>query len=157
MYEMEKLVWSQDDFDLMGWHDATVHAFALIPEQFELVLDIDYILKWEEPEPPAVYYTFWISPATLVFEGVQDIKINLDIDHIQDIDLQGIEREGPVPAPNGELVDWNWVVEANQGSITFRATGYRQYFRRPPIRIKEQGFEQSQRGGLSFERVESFA
>ena len=88
---------------------------------------------------------------------MQDIKISLGIDHIQSIDLQGIEREGPVPAPNGELVDWNWIVEANQGSMRFRATGYKQYFRRAPVRIKEQGFEQSQRGGLSFERVESSA
>ena len=155
MYELEKWVWSHHDFDVMGWHDATVHAFALVPEQFELLLDIDYIVKWEEPEPPDVYYTFWISPATIVFEGVQDIKINLDIDNIQDIDLQGIEREGPLPAPNGELIDWDWIVEANQGSIRFRATGYRQYFRRAPIRIREQGLEISQRGGLSFERVES--
>jgi hypothetical protein len=50
MYELEKWVWSHHDFDVMGWHDATVHAFALVPEQFELLLDIDYIVKWEEPE-----------------------------------------------------------------------------------------------------------
>ena len=154
MYELEKLVWSQDDFDLMGWHDATVHAFALIPEQFELVLDIDYILKWEDPQLPDQHYTFWVSPATLVFEGVQNITIDLDIPYIQDIDLQGIQKEGPVPAPNGELIDWDWLIEANQGNIRFRAIGYKQYFRRAPIRIKEQGLEVSQRGGLSFERVE---
>src|SRR5687768_16247891 len=98
MYEIEKWVWSQEDFDLMGWHDVTVHAFALLPERFEFLLDIDYILKWEEPEPPDRYYTFWVSPATLVFEGVQNIKVDLDIGSIQDIDLQGIEREGPMPA-----------------------------------------------------------
>jgi len=157
MYEIEKWVWSQEDFDLMGWHDVTVHAFALLPERFEFLLDIDYILKWEEPEPPDRYYTFWVSPATLVFEGVQNIKVDLDIGSIQDIDLQGIEREGPMPALNGELIDWNWIIDANQGSITFRGTGYKQYFRRAPIRIRGQGLEQSQRGGLSFERVESSA
>ena len=72
-------------------------------------------------------------------------------------DLQGIEREGPVPVPNAEIIDWNWVIEANQGSISFRATGYKQYLRRAPIRLKEQGLEQSQRGGLSFERGKSSA
>ncbi len=75
MYELEKWVWSQHDFDLMGWHDATVHAFALVPEQFELLLDI----------------------------------------------------------------------------------GYGQYFRRAPSRIKEQALEHSQRGGLSFDRIEASA
>jgi hypothetical protein len=138
----------------MGWHDVTVHAFALVPEQFELLLDIDYILKWEEPEPPEVHYTFWISPATLVFKGVQDIKISFDIDNIQDIDLQGIKRECAVPAPSRELVDWSWIIEANQGTLRFRATGYKQYFRRGPIRMKEQSLDVRQRGGLSFERVE---
>ena len=96
MYELQKLIWSQHDFDVMGWHDATIHAFALVPEQFELLLDIDYILKWEEPEPPDVYHTFWVSPATLVFQGVQDIKINLDIDNIQDIDYAELFCHAPI-------------------------------------------------------------
>ena len=48
-YELEKAVWTDDDFSLMGWHDATVYAAATLPESFELVLDIDYILKWVDP------------------------------------------------------------------------------------------------------------
>ena len=153
VYTLEKWVWSHQDFDIMGWHDATVHGFAIIASKFELLFDIDYILKWVEPEPPDNYYTFWVSPATLVFEGVQDIRIELDVLNIQDIDLQGISREGPIPAPNGELIDWNWLLDANQGNIQFRGSGFKQYFRRAPIRLREQGLEIAQRGGLSFERA----
>jgi hypothetical protein len=58
---LEKWIWSHNDYDLMGWHDATVHAIALVPEQWELILDIDYILPWLEPVPPNEYFHFWIA------------------------------------------------------------------------------------------------
>ena len=151
-YKLEKWIWTNRDFDLMGWHDATIYAFALKPEQFELLLDIDYILKWVDPVPPNDYYTFWVAPATLVFEGVHDIRVDLDIRYIQDISLQGIEREGPIASPdNKQISEWMWTLEANEGIIKFRASGYRQYFRSEPIVTNLQGLSLDERGGLSFE------
>ena len=45
-FELEKDTWSDTDFDVMGWHDARIYAFAFIPEEYEYRLDIDYIFKW---------------------------------------------------------------------------------------------------------------
>jgi hypothetical protein len=151
-FKLEKWLWTNQDFDLMGWHDATIYAFALKPEQFELLLDIDYILKWVDPVPPDEHYTFWVAPATLVFEGVQDIRIDLDIRYIQDISLQGVEREGPIASlGNNRISEWMWTLKTNEGIIKFRASGYTQYFRSEPIETDLQGLSLDGRGGLSFE------
>jgi hypothetical protein len=48
-YELEKWVWSEADFEEMVWHDARIHAIAFLPDSFEFVLDIDYILRWVQP------------------------------------------------------------------------------------------------------------
>ena len=48
-YKLEKWIWTEADFDVMGWHDSQIHATAFFPEDFELVLDIDYIFDWVHP------------------------------------------------------------------------------------------------------------
>src|SRR5438132_1137008 len=45
--------WHTDDFDSMSWHDVHVHGFRFAsykPDEgtADLILDIDYILKWEQ-------------------------------------------------------------------------------------------------------------
>src|SRR5690348_9572503 len=51
---LEKAVWTDGDFDTMGWHDASVHAIAFHEEehgaQDALLLDLDYIVRWLDPE-----------------------------------------------------------------------------------------------------------
>jgi hypothetical protein len=49
-----KTIWTDADFDAMGWHDNAVHAIALEPvpsDPGRLLLDIDYILEWVPPLP----------------------------------------------------------------------------------------------------------
>src|SRR5689334_9123992 len=79
---LEKAVWTDGDFDTMGWHDATVHAIAFHEDeqgaQDALLLDLDYIVRWLDPEPPAEYFTFLVAPATLVFENVWNLQGELD-------------------------------------------------------------------------------
>jgi hypothetical protein len=45
--------WTSDDYEMLSWHDVHVHGFRL--ENFkqdngsaDLVLDIDYVLKWDK-------------------------------------------------------------------------------------------------------------
>jgi hypothetical protein len=70
--QLEKAVWTAADFDRMDWHDARVHAitFHEVEQDAELLLDLDYIVRWIDPEPPAEYFSFLVAPATLVFENV---------------------------------------------------------------------------------------
>jgi hypothetical protein len=41
------------------------------------VLDIDYIVRWVDPAPDEPHYSFWIVPATLVFEDVFGLSVDL--------------------------------------------------------------------------------
>ena len=50
-FQPEKWIFTEADYESMGWHDSNIHAISFLPETFELVLDIDYILQWIHPEP----------------------------------------------------------------------------------------------------------
>lgn len=65
-FQPEKLIWTEEDFDEMKWHDCTIYAIAFQPENFEFILDIDYIYRWETPEPNETHIKFQVAPATLV-------------------------------------------------------------------------------------------
>ena len=69
--EVARTVWTEADFDVMGWHDNKIHAMAVEPGPDypgRLLLDLDYIIEWVAPEPPARDLSSWICPATLVFD-----------------------------------------------------------------------------------------
>ncbi|MGE3465812.1 MAG: hypothetical protein AB7J13_02670 [Pyrinomonadaceae bacterium] len=151
-YEMEKTVWTDADFDIMGWHDSTIWAMAVISDEFEFSFDIDYILRWVHPVPPEQAFGFWVSPATLVFQDVQNLKVEIEADSIFYIEVADINREGPFAWPDGTLTKWKWVIELQQGRIEFEASGFTQYFRQPPVFGTQQGLGLDQRGGISFDR-----
>ena len=67
LYTLEKSLWTETDFEEMGWHDATIHAIATPNSEFEIAFDIDYILKWVDPAEDQTHFRYWVSPATLVF------------------------------------------------------------------------------------------
>lgn len=138
----------------MGWHDVTVHAFAFIPEKYELLFDIDYILQWVHPQEGETYFMFWVAPATLVFENVYDLKI--DLEPVAGIELQDIRRADPKIPANAEYIgrnqEWRWTIEAHDGEITFGAIGFHQYFRRAPSFGSVQVLPLDARGGFSFDR-----
>ncbi len=46
-YQLEKNIWTDTDFEKMGWHDNHIYKIRLIKD---LELDIDYILQWNSPE-----------------------------------------------------------------------------------------------------------
>jgi hypothetical protein len=153
-YILEKLIWSDADYDLMGWHDTHVHAVTILGETSEVVLDIDYILKWVlmPPEVPGGrrYYNFWVAPATIVFENVTDVSFRISSVWLS---LDGISRSDPTATEDGQMTEWLWDLAGNIGiSGELRATGYKQYFRKQPIFIKDQAISLEQRGGISFRR-----
>ena len=153
-YALEKRVWTEEDFERMGWHDARVHAFAFLPETWEFALDIDYIFEWLDPGEVEARYSFWSAPATLVFENVTDLRIELE--PYPDASIDGVERRDPgVPrnaAHIGKAKDWQWVLDFHQGQITFRSAGYALYVRRDALRNTTQSLSLEERGGVSFRR-----
>jgi hypothetical protein len=152
-YDLEKYVWSESDFNSMGWHDCKIHAITYFPESRELILDIDYLFEWVKPNEDT-YYKFWISPATMVFECASEVDCNLRLD--LGLEIAGIFRTESNASEstecNGFGKSWNWEISCTSGSITLKSTGYKMFVRALPKLESEQSIAYEKRGGVSFSR-----
>jgi len=150
-YQLEKPIWTEADFDQMGWHDCRVHAVCFDPARYRILLDIDYIFAWVSPAPDSKYFSFWISPSTMVFDNICDVKIEIESENIE---ILGIERFDAGRPKNAEFIgkdrQWRWVFDTSAGEFSFTSVGYTQFTRRSPQHINQQYFELSQRNGVSF-------
>jgi hypothetical protein len=142
-YILEKNIWTETDFEHMGWHDATVYKIAL---NNDLLLDIDYIFKWNKPEIEGLNITFWIAPATLCFPNVKGLRF--DIDFLFDITLE-IDDIKKSTIDEGSL----WTIITRQGEIEFISEGYTQTIRQHPSFQYRQFIGFQERGGISIEQI----
>lgn len=153
-YELKKWVWTEVDFEGMDWHDSRIHALAFLPDEFEIVFDVDYILQWIHPESDEVRFQFWIAPATLVFENVYDLEFEIKSFN-GGLEIDNIRREDERLPRNaqhiGREAEWQWVMEFQEGEIKFRSAGYKQYIRDSPVLGENQTLELKSRG-ISFIR-----
>ncbi len=151
-FKLEKTIWTEADFDRMSWHDVHVHALAFNIEQDELLLDIDYLFAWVNPEPPESHFTFWMAPCTLVFANVHSFSAS--IEHGLGFEIGTLSREDagrPGHADHsGKEKEWRWRFDCQEGSFAFHATGFQQFTRRQPVRTLSQVFPWDKRGGVSF-------
>jgi hypothetical protein len=151
--QLIKHLYTESDFDTMSWHDCHIHAFSF-NDDYELLLDIDYMFEWVKPKKGGKYYKFWIAPCTLIFENVHTVELELDSGQ-PIIDL--IQRENPQITPAsaylGKAFEYDWSMEMINGVMTFKSVGFKQYVRQPPILFHEQKIEMQIRGGINFERV----
>jgi hypothetical protein len=154
---LEKRLWTDADVERMEWHDATIHAVGFRPESFELLVDLDYIAGWVLPEGVATHYSFWVAPATLVFENVYNL--HADFEATTDISIDRIGRSDVGTPRNAEFIgkpnDWLWTLHLHSGVISFRSTGFIQYFREEPRLRTSQRLSADERGGFSFNRHEA--
>jgi hypothetical protein len=151
-FNLEKHIWTQDDFKFMGWHDATIWSSFANTETYEFSLDLDYIFKWVEPEGTDKYFKFWVAPVTMIFENVSDVKF--DIESRQgDIEIADLYMENPKLTPNGKFTEHTFRFECQEGVITLQATGFKMYVRQNPTLSKYQGLDVEVRGGVNFGKV----
>lgn len=150
---IEKYIWTEDDFDSMGWHDATLHAIGFLPERYQLMLDIDYIFKWVEPDKGATFYKFVVSPATLVFQNVHGLSVSIS-EPFRPIQIQSIDRMSPRQPTNADYIDrdreWHWVIDLEIGAIELDSVGFTQIIRQAPTLTDSQSLKLDERGGVSF-------
>jgi hypothetical protein len=146
-----KTVWTDADFDQMNWHDNEVHAIALepaLPEPGRLLLDIDYIVQWVPPQPPSRLLSFWICPATLVFDPASDLTTEIDLEGFSfSLSLESVQRSGP-----GEHGIFEWTLDGDRFTVGLHASGFTQYLRRAPVHSSRTGLTVDERGGFSFSR-----
>lgn len=154
-YQVEKWIWTDADFDVMGWHDSNIYAVTFLSENFEFALDIDYIFQWIHPAENETYFKFWVAPSTLVFENVYDLKFDIKSSLGGGLEIDYIERTEPKIIEAGDLTgktDWLWTIGTHQGEISLRSTSYKQYIRRNPSFGESQIVEADVRGEVSFYR-----
>ena len=56
--------WTNQDFELLGWHDVHVHALHILGGEHgagELWLELDYILEWIPPDTAEGSYRFRVA------------------------------------------------------------------------------------------------
>jgi hypothetical protein len=143
-YELEKWIWTEKDFETMGWHDATIYGLRLGQN---LELDIDYILQWNQPEIEGFSYTFWIAPATLIFEKPTNVSFELT----QTFDEKWLEIEDIEKATTDKINHWTIITQ--QGGISFDADTFQQIIRRGPSFQFRQSIPYDERGGFSFDKT----
>jgi len=150
-FELEKLIWTEDDFGKMGWHDATIWSSFSKIDDFEFILDLDYIFKWVKPSGGSEYFKYWVSPVTLVFKNVSSVKFDIDSQQ-GDIEVDDLLMEKPEVTPNGKFTSHIYRFVCHEGSIEIRATGFEMYVKQLPKLQGSQCFTLEERNGISFER-----
>jgi hypothetical protein len=150
-FQLQKPIWTADDFEVMDWHDSRVWAMVADEEKFEFAMDLDYIFKWVHPGPGETYFKFWVAPVTMVFENAYDISIEINSSQGR-IQVDHLHCEDAKPTPNGALIDYLYRFECQEGELSLRATGYRLYVRAAPRLTQRQCFALEDRGGISVER-----
>jgi hypothetical protein len=151
-FHLEKLVWDDQDFEVMGWHDATLWSTLAMRESYEFLVDLDYIFSWVPPAPGETYFKFWVAPVTMVFENASDIV--LDIKSSQgSIEVADLHRNLLGPSPNDKFTQFRYTFECQEGTVSLEATGFKMHVRRLPTLVDAQSLDFSQRGGVSFDRV----
>ena len=150
-YELEKPIWTQDDFETMGWHDAKMWGMLANPDEWEYLIDLDYIFKWVHPKEGKEYFKFWVAPVTMVFENAYDVK--LDIESRQgEIEVADLHMENARKAKNRKFTEYTFRFECQEGEITLSATGYIMYVRKKPRLLQDQSIGYKERGGVDFGR-----
>jgi hypothetical protein len=141
-YTLEKWVWTESDFNNMGWHDASIYAMRM---DGDLCFDIDYIFQWNQPEVENFQFTFFVAPCTLVFKKVQELFFELSQPpydnrmEIDDIELEVRDDKH------------YYTVITQHGHLSFAASGYNQTVRMYPSFQLGQIVAFDERGGSSFE------
>jgi hypothetical protein len=147
----DKTVWTDADFQHMGWHDNAVHAIAVEPSPTHpgaLLVDLDYIIEWVQPTPPATAFTFWVCPATLIFDPAWDLTADINLRSFGfDLSLNAIERSDP-----DERNNFEWTLDGHEFNIRLQAKGFTQYLRQPPVLAPSPRLSLDNRGGIRFEQ-----
>lgn len=150
-FNTEKAIWTEADFEQMGWHDNKIYAIGFGIAEYELTFDIDYIFKWIDPKGNENHFKFITSPATLVFRNVYDVRIAT---YMSNLVITDIYKDNPTMPKNAVYIkdkfEYDWTIETTNGEITFKSTGYTQ-FTRKMIQSDSQSIDLVVRGGISFD------
>jgi len=140
-YQLEKWIWTDTDFDVMGWHDSYIYAFKI---DDNIYFDIDYIFKWVQPSQDD-WFSFWVAPCTLIFEIPEKFSFHLESNEFNNqIEIADLHRQ-----VNGKGKT-EWRIETHIGDILIESENFRQIVRRRPTLQTGQQIIPEERGEVSF-------
>ncbi|MFG1780248.1 hypothetical protein ACGFIR_13955 [Micromonospora sp. NPDC049051] len=148
---LSKATWTDADFPSMGWHDCRVHAVSIGEYEDDtlpparMLLDLDYIVRWVQPTGQDGRFTFWVAPATLVFERAWNIEGTLGPLH-EVMEIADLHR---LPSPDSSSEPL-WHIEGQNFDLRLRAAAYTQHIRLPPQHVHRQVLTSTERAGISF-------
>jgi hypothetical protein len=143
--------WTEQDFDSLCWHDCHVHGIRLRnPDEgydFDLVLDIDYILEWITVREG---FNFSVAPALLTFREVDKLVVDLELAYKEHLEISSIQRQESVSRPELGLCIYQWVVRfqplaSRDNQIRFLSDGFVQTLTKPARTIESQHLEDGER------------
>lgn len=158
IFILDKPIWTQDDYEQMGWHDSSIYGLTFLPlDQFgttHLVFDIDYIFKWVNPIHPKQNFSFWVAPCTLLFKDTFALTIDIDrrggtTDMLEVADLYLVDK---VEQETNKWI-YEWTIELQEGRINFKSSGFDQIVRQKPIFTDGQVLTLEERNGISFSQT----
>ena len=157
------MTYTEADFDRLSWHDCHIWAVELRAGDpdvgdwtSELAFDIDFIVEWMCGSDGGGQ--FRVAPATLVFHGITDPKINIDWGRsgfqvsLYPPSIGNVERE--LIRDQKVYLDrpyYTWRIRLNwpdSNEITFGAVGFTQTLRAEPVLTKKQSLSLTERSRL---------
>jgi hypothetical protein len=135
-------------FSETSWHDVHIHGYAVVPDTYELLFDVDYISEWL-CDPETRLASFRLSPATLRFLNC----VHIDFDVRSDkglLTILEIQRDDWSRHPAAQLGTWRWTIVCPSGRIQFRSSGYQLFLRAEPVLSSEQYLGAKSRGRPTF-------
>jgi hypothetical protein len=161
------MVHTEADFEKLSWHDCHIWGFELRAGDptigdwtSEIAFDLDFIVEWVPDND--VGYQFRLAPATLVFHGVTDPRVDIDWGRaghqaaVHPASIGSVERE--LHARQKVYLDrsyFRWTIQLNwpaSSEIAFGAVGFTQTLRGEPVLSDEQCLSWKER--LGFARAE---
>jgi len=151
---------TEADFERLSWHDCHLWGIELRagdPDEgdwtSDLALDIDFIAECVRGGG------YRVAPATLVFHGVTDPKINIDWGRsgfqvaLHEASIDTIERERIQDQKvHLDRPYWSWRIRLNWpagGEIAFGAVGFTQALRAEPVLCERAHLSLTERNRLT--------
>ena len=134
-------------------HDTLIHSIGFNPTDYQLSLDLDWIIR---AEIKSGRYEYHLSPSTLILENVWDVRFDLESNlslTVDEVRILSQSRPKNADCLRYESQEYMVLIECLGGSIQFRTIGGRVFKRTPECMGMDSSLSVSERGGFSLQPV----
>ena len=140
VYLVDKSIWTDEDFNEMGWHDSRLYSISLPNEKYKISFDIDYIFRWERDGDNIS--GFWVAPCLMEFYNVSEFRVQIPPKdnggyNIIGFDISDVTRGEIQSTPNDAKVR-RYKIEGEGGLIEFDAMGFVMTVKDAPVFSQNQ-------------------